>query len=350
MESKSRVSILYLGKKGGGAQLTLELSEELVKSQNFNLKTICLRRDNLLAPKHDQSKVEFLLRSSSLLTLIKNLIVYKIDPQKLLKKMKLQPGDVCLVPMTSPYSLAIENILIKEKIDLIRVIHDAERHRGDLWPTNFTIRKIIKSSRKAITLSEEVDKKIRKINPLISTEIYQHPAFNFGTGIFEMDLPTKYILFLGRIRTYKGLELLLQAFPLVDEDNLHLVIAGEGKMPKAWPNNVSVINRWISELEIWELIARAEVIVFPYLEASQSGLIPYCIDQKKKIVITSQPGLLEQSTGYSKRFVVKELLPDSLSKAIETSLASFDESDVSTLRCYDSFERVLVTLLTGPRR
>jgi hypothetical protein len=60
--------------------------------------------------------------------------------------------------------------------------------------------------------------------------------------------------------------------------------------------------------------------VFPYIEASQSGLIPFCISSGKKIVITPLEGLLEQTSGYTNVFISKDLDPASLATAIEIAI------------------------------
>jgi hypothetical protein len=85
-----------------------------------------------------------------------------------------------------------------------------------------------------------------------------------------------------------------------------LVIAGEGKLPrKAFTmQNVLVINRWLSEEEFHSLLFNSESVIFPYSEASQSGVLPIAMYLKKRIVITENGALLEQSKGYVNRIVI----------------------------------------------
>jgi len=132
MEGQKNLSLLYLGKRGGGAQLTLQLAEELSKSHIFNLQAVGLRRDNYLLREYDQSKCSIIFESKSVISTIIRLVGFKRNPSRLLQLMKQQTGEVCLVPMISPLGFLIEKILVKNGIKVIRMIHDVERHKGDV--------------------------------------------------------------------------------------------------------------------------------------------------------------------------------------------------------------------------
>jgi hypothetical protein len=86
------------------------------------------------------------------------------------------------------------------------------------------------------------------------------------------------------------------------------------------------INRWLKESEIVTLIKNSEAVVFPYIEASQSGLLPYCLSENKKVVVTPLPGLLEQIEGYKNAFITKDFDSNSLSYAIRTAINAVTKS------------------------
>jgi glycosyltransferase involved in cell wall biosynthesis len=134
--------------------------------------------------------------------------------------------------------------------------------------------------------------------------------------------PEKYILFIGRIRKYKGVENLVQAFDKLEINDFQLVIAGEGKLKIRHDPRIKLFNHWLAEDEIASLIEGSEVVVFPYVEASQSGILPYCLDKNKKVVITPLPGLLEQSVTYKNVFVTKDLEVDSLKSTLDLAIHS----------------------------
>jgi hypothetical protein len=68
------------------------------------------------------------------------------------------------------------------------------------------------------------------------------------------------------------------------------------------------------------LIRNAEVVVFPYIEASQSGIIPYCVSENKKILITPLPGLLEQTMSYQNTFITENFEVEKLSYSISEAI------------------------------
>jgi glycosyltransferase involved in cell wall biosynthesis len=93
-----------------------------------------------------------------------------------------------------------------------------------------------------------------------------------GDGIFR-------ILFFGRIYEYKGLRYLLEAMPIVRKrvKNARLVIAGEGDDISGYrnyitdPSYLEIRNRFIPRPEVAQLFIEADLLVLPYIEASQSG-------------------------------------------------------------------------------
>lgn len=87
-----------------------------------------------------------------------------------------------------------------------------------------------------------------------------------------------YILFFGRIEEYKGISLLYDVFVenLDLSEKYNLVIAGSGTLPFARSSNernVIVINRYINDSEVAELYKNASVVVYPYISATQSGVL-----------------------------------------------------------------------------
>lgn len=320
VEHRNPISILYLGKRGGGAELTLILTNELKESPLFELKAVGLRRDVEVWSRTDQSyRVEIVPNGYTLQTILK-VIALAINPSKLLEKLNLQPGDACLIPMISPLGLIVEAILKKSRINVIRLIHDFKKHPGEFFPPNWLTRKILKKSIFLITLSEAVDKRIKEKFSKIRTSIYPHPDFGFIGNSAKRMIQVDYLLFIGRLRSYKGVMNLIEAMKSISGDPPLLVIAGEGDLKIKSHSRIATINKWLSEAEISNLVQNAEIIVFPYIEASQSGLIPFCISSGKKIVITPLEGLLEQTSGYTNVFISKDLDPASLATAIEIAI------------------------------
>jgi len=110
------------------------------------------------------------------------------------------------------------------------------------------------------------------------------------------------LLFFGLIRDYKGLDLLIDAMPLLDE-SFQLVIAGEsygdfGKYRQAIDSSpararIKILNRYIADDEVPRLFSAADLLVTPYRSATQSGVIPIAYHFDLPVLATDVGGLKE---------------------------------------------------------
>jgi glycosyltransferase involved in cell wall biosynthesis len=110
------------------------------------------------------------------------------------------------------------------------------------------------------------------------------------------------ILFFGRIWEYKGLEYLIKAEPFITAQmpQAKIVIAGRGeefdhyREMMVHPDQFIVHNEYISDEKRAELFRQASVVVLPYIEATQSGVIPVAYTFGKPVVTTAVGGLPDQ--------------------------------------------------------
>jgi starch synthase len=109
------------------------------------------------------------------------------------------------------------------------------------------------------------------------------------------------VLFFGRIWGYKGLKYLIQAEPLITAQvpDARIVIAGRGedfdryRRLMVHPERFTVYNEYVSDDKRAELFRRASVIALPYVDASQSAVIPVAYTYGKPVVATTVGGLPE---------------------------------------------------------
>ena len=102
------------------------------------------------------------------------------------------------------------------------------------------------------------------------------------------------ILFFGKIHERKGLKYLIKAEPIISRaiSELKIIIAGSGdyfqECKKIMINKerFECHNRFIPNEAVPELFQRASVVVLPYIDASQSGVIPIAYAFKKPVVVT----------------------------------------------------------------
>ena len=104
----------------------------------------------------------------------------------------------------------------------------------------------------------------------------------------------KNILFFGRIEPYKGLEYFIRAADEVIKSipDISITIAGDGnfypykKLIVNTPNFI-IINRYISDEEVNALFYNTDIVVLPYISATQSGVIPIAYAFKKPVIASS---------------------------------------------------------------
>jgi glycosyltransferase involved in cell wall biosynthesis len=118
------------------------------------------------------------------------------------------------------------------------------------------------------------------------------------------------ILFFGRIWAYKGLEYLIRAEPLITAQvpDAKIVIAGAGedfaryRRLMVHPDRFIVHNEYVPHDKRTALFRQASLVVLPYIDASQSGVIPLAYTFAKPVVATtvgSLPEMVEHGhTGY----------------------------------------------------
>ena len=115
----------------------------------------------------------------------------------------------------------------------------------------------------------------------------------------EMNAESDYLLFFGRIDKYKGIGNLLKVYQDISDKALPLVIAGGGNFTEEEKslinqcNNLTVINRYIDDGEMKWLLHHMTAAVLPYIEATQSGIIPLAYLFGKPVVVSNVAGLTQ---------------------------------------------------------
>jgi glycosyltransferase involved in cell wall biosynthesis len=203
------------------------------------------------------------------------------------------------------------------RFPLVCTVHDFEAHLGDklsqktpFWVEMFLRRR----ADQLITHSQHVYSLMEKELGGAVENMTMMPHLQIGQDLTTAAADTKedenLILFFGRIWEYKGLEYLIRAEPLISAlvPNARIMIAGQGEgfsryaRLMAHPERFIVHNEFISEERTAEYFRRASVVVLPYVEASQSGVIPLAYSAGKPVVATKVGGLPEMvehgRTGY----------------------------------------------------
>jgi glycosyltransferase involved in cell wall biosynthesis len=140
--------------------------------------------------------------------------------------------------------------------------------------------------------------------------VIPHGPLDFATRIAEpTPLPAELsgtdrpvLLFFGIVRTYKGVDVLLDAFRELGRTDAELWIVGRildvdaaelAERARRAPGTVRFVSRFIDDREIPALFERANLLVLPYREAEQSGVLYLALAFGKAIVMSAVGGFPE---------------------------------------------------------
>jgi glycosyltransferase involved in cell wall biosynthesis len=138
--------------------------------------------------------------------------------------------------------------------------------------------------------------RVRVITPAVDLLSQQTSA---PTTTAETAVPT--VLFFGRIWAYKGLAYLIQAEPQISArvPDVRFVIAGRGEdfahyqQLMVHPERFTVYNQFIPDALRDALLQQASLVVLPYIDASQSGVVLLAYSFGKPVVATTVGSLPE---------------------------------------------------------
>ncbi|MBE2254725.1 MAG: glycosyltransferase [Ignavibacteria bacterium] len=250
-------------------------------------------------------------------------------------------------PFFGPSHFVISNNLKKKyKNKILFITENVISHEGR-FVDKFLTKLGIKNADKFLVLSDTVEKSLKEYSG--NKKIYKSslPVYDcYNTGDIEditklkselgFSQSDRIILFFGYVRKYKGLNILLDAMPeLIKYDkNIKLLIVGEfydnaDKYYKQIDDlkineNVKVIQKFVPNEDVGIYYNVSELVVLPYLEATQSGVLNIAYGFNKPVVVTDVGGLSEDVDESKTGFVVKSGDVKSLVEGIIKYFKSFD--------------------------
>jgi len=144
---------------------------------------------------------------------------------------------------------------------------------------------------------------------------------------FQTDAPV--VLCFGLLRPYKGVEVLLEAWRGVEDAELWIVGMPRmemGRLRAAAGPSVRFVERFVPDAELAGCFARADVVVLPYLQADQSGVLYTALAFGRPLLLSDVGGFPEvAATGAARtvpagdavalRAALRELLGDPAARA-----------------------------------
>jgi glycosyltransferase involved in cell wall biosynthesis len=183
--------------------------------------------------------------------------------------------------------------------------------------------------------SREDGRNLQALKKSAVVEVHPHPiysAFKRGrhtrdTARKEMRLEGRVVLFFGLIRPYKGLGILIEAFARsASQLGATLLIVGEfyeKKEPHVMrirqlgiEDRVRIVDRYVPNEEVEKYFVACDLVVLPYLSATQSGITQIAFAFDKPVVVTRVGGLPDVVDDGVTGYVVQPNDPQSLADAM----------------------------------
>jgi glycosyltransferase involved in cell wall biosynthesis len=279
--------------------LAAEAEVLLLLPHNQITSSVSIPRDLQFQPFHKPRLRQIMSQARMLRALIER--VKSFDPDV----VHLQQGHLW-------FNLALP---LLGRIPLVLTVHDAIQHPGDRGAKN-TPQAIsdfgFRRAHQLIVHGRYIKQLFLERHPIAPQNVHVIPHIAMGDASARPEIAEReyQILFFGRIWRYKGLEYLIQAAPLITArvPEAKIVIAGIGEDFDRYrrlmknPQTFVVYNEYISNEKQSELFRQSSLIVLPYIEASQSGVIPLAYTFSKPVVATTVGALPEMvedgGTGY----------------------------------------------------
>lgn len=233
---------------------------------------------------------------------------------------------------------------LPKKTQKLAIIHNLNPHEKRFFDGLFN-RLFLNAYDHFIVLSEAVQADVLKIKPQAKITVMEHPPYEAiettlskaeACQTLGLDPQKKTLLFFGLIRPYKGLLELIEAFRLLD-DSYQLIIAGEvygdaqiyQQALDALPNsNWKFISSYIPEAEVATYFRASDLVILPYLSATQSGVRALALSQERAVLCTKVGGLAEGLVANQQGFVLDSTAPQDFSFRIQSL---FNQGDIQ--RC-----------------
>lgn len=192
-----------------------------------------------------------------------------------------------------------------------------------------------------VVMSKKVETDLKKFSGTKPFKFLHHPVYNlFGEKIDKTEakkfISEKYnikcgdngiVLFFGYIRKYKGVDFLIESGKFIkDKVNAKILIVGESYESTEkyhdrikelnLENEVIFISDFIPDEDVKYFFSASDVVVLPYIDATQSGIIQIAYFYDKPVIATDVGGLSEVVINNETGLVIKPSSPEEIAGAV----------------------------------
>lgn len=264
--------------------------------------------------------------------------------------IRKKKADMILIQWWHPYFApcywVLEQFMGRQNITF--VCHNVFPH--ERFPMDQLLTKIaLKHGRHYIVHAQEEGRELERIKKRPDYVVTPHPTYNAfrfeglskaqareRLGIIKAE---KVLLFFGFVREYKGLKYLLRALPTIIQKigNLQLWVVGEFGSDKddyldlisemEIQSYVKVMDSYMPDCEVEKYFAAADLVVLPYISATQSGIVQIAYGFSKPVVVTKVGGLPDVVTVGKTGYVIEPKKSEEIARVITNFYCEQKESE-----------------------
>jgi glycosyltransferase involved in cell wall biosynthesis len=332
--------------RGGNSLFVSHVFDALSKQFNVKIYNYKLLYPSFLFP----GSTQFDESNTALLKAPNERVVNSINPFNWIstaKKIKAEDADLIVFdwwhPFFGPCHYSISQLIkSKYKNKILFITENVISHEGNFVDRILT--KIgLKNSDRFISLSEQVENELKDLakgKKVYRTELPVYDCYQSDVSEvqstkadFDFNEEDKVLLFFGYVRTYKGLDILIDAMPrLIEQDKrFKLLVVGEFyDSPDKYfkqikmlniENHVKIINNFVANEDVYKYYLASDVVVLPYRSATQSGILNVAYGFQKPVIVTDVGGLAEFVDDEKTGVIVSSAEPEK----IETGVLKFYE-------------------------
>lgn len=144
----------------------------------------------------------------------------------------------------------------------------------------------------------------------------------------QIDQGQRVLLFFGFVRKYKGLQYLLEAMKLLMERDFQVqlwVVGDFGEDKEEYfeqirtfkiGDQVHMVEGYVPDNEVEKYFVASDLVVLPYLSATQSGIVQIAFGFEKPVLVTEVGGLPDVVTNDKTGYVVEPRSAEMIAEAI----------------------------------
>lgn len=324
--------------RGGIAQFSAHIFRQLEKTEKVRAFTFKRQYPNFLFP----GKTQFVSPSDNADPIPASQILDSINPFSWIlsgKKLKKEKADVFISRYWMTFfgpCLGVVAWLQGKKTLKVALLDNVIPHERRFFDHAFN-RFYLKQHDVFIVMSQKVKNDLLFYLPNAKILELFHPIYDhFGEKIEKKKAleklqlsewkNKKILLFFGIIRDYKGLDLLIESFALLDENHV-LIIAGEcyGSFEKydkqivdlKLRSRIKVFNQYIADEQVKHYFSVADLCMLTYHNATQSGITNISYHFEVPVLVTPVGGLMESVEDGKSGWIAPDKTPKSIALTVE---------------------------------